>query len=92
MNGMPIIRLELDGMKIAILHAFSEFQAATDAQVKAAMEKFCSPENVQRIVERCVEQEMKHAIEREIRNFFQLGAGRKFLAAAVAKKLSESMG
>lgn len=92
MSGIPIIRLELEGMKLAILHAFSEYQAGTDQAVKEAMEKYCSPENLARIVDQCVERELRAAIEKEIASFFQYGAGRQFLAAAVKQKLSESIG
>lgn len=92
MSGIPIIRLELEGMKLAILSAFSDYQAAADEQVKAAMEKFCSPGNIRNIVEQCVERELKAAIEKEISSFFQYGDGRRFLAAAVKDKLSESFG
>lgn len=90
MNGIPSIRLELEGMKLAILSAFSDYQAAADEQVKAAMKKFCSPGNIRNIVEQCVERELKTAIEKEISSFFQYGAGRQFLSQAVKQKLEES--
>ena len=49
-DQMPIIRLELQGMKHAILHAFSEEQEEISKAVDAALEEMIRPENIAKIV------------------------------------------
>ena len=86
--SVPVVRLEVGYMKHAILHAFTEYAAQIDVDVKSAVEKFCTPENVKTIIGKAVQDTLKSAIEDEIDKFFRYGAGRKFLAEAVKKKLS----
>lgn len=88
-SGIPIIRLEIEGMKTAILTAFMENQLKLDSMLKDAVEKFCSPENVERIMNDAVNTTLKKAIESEIDTFFRYGKGNVVLKEAVTNKLSE---
>lgn len=85
--SVPVVRLEIEYMKHAILHAFTEHSARIDEDVRKAVEHFCRPENVKAIIEKAVNDTLKHAIEAEIDNFYRYGAGQRFLAEAVAKHL-----
>lgn len=86
-RSVPVVRLEVEYMKHAILHAFTEHTAKVDADVKAAVEKFCQPGNVARIVQDAVDRVLRDAINAEIEHFYRYGAGRDHLKEAVRKRL-----
>jgi hypothetical protein len=90
MNGIPVIKIELEHMKHSILHAFSQHVADTDSMVKSAVEKFCTPENLQRILDNQVEAVLKAAIQEEVGTFFRYGDGRAFLRKAVTDQLEKN--
>src|SRR5690242_10711855 len=87
--SIPVVRLEIEYMKHSILQAFTEYSAKVDADVREAVERFCAPGNVKVIINKAVEQTLKHAIEAEIEKFFQYGAGRHVIAEAVKTKLEK---
>ena len=87
-ESIPVVRLEVQYMKHAILHAFTEHTLKVDADVKRAVENFCRPENVSAIVKDAVDSSLKEAIYSEIENFYRYGAGRAHVAEAVRKRLS----
>lgn len=88
-ESIPVVRLEVEYMKHAILHAFTAHTLKVDQDVRAAVEHFCRPENIQAIVKKAVDATLKHAIESEIEKFFLYGAGRSAIAEAVKKKLEK---
>lgn len=90
MNGTPIIRIEVENMKQSIAHAFTEMQLSMDANVRNALEKFCTPENIERVVNQQVEDTIKEVIQREIDTFFKIGPGRSVINEEVRRKMSET--
>ena len=88
-QSIPVVRLEVEYMKHAILQAFTEHTLKVDADVKAAVERFCRPENIQEIVGKAVDDTLKAVINDEIGNFYRDGAGREAIKRAVAKRLDE---
>ncbi len=83
----PIIRLEVEGMKRSIVTALVEHQAKMDADVAAAVEAYCQPENISRIIHEAARTALDNAIREEVKAFFLLGEGRKAVAEAVKEAL-----
>lgn len=83
MNGVPLIRLEVEYMKHSIVHALSEYQVQMDQQLKVAVEKACSPENLQRVLDQEVRNTLDLAIKNELDHFFRFGDGKDVLRDAV---------
>jgi len=86
---IPIIRLEVSGMKHTILRAFSEYMTDLDSDVQAAVETYCSGENIKRVIAAVVSTEIEMAIREETHNYFRYGKGREIIKAAVARRLAE---
>lgn len=86
-NGMPILRLELEGMKLSFLRAFQELSVQTDAMVKSAVEDFCRPERLQKIIDDEVNRTLKAAIEKEVETFFRYGDGSELIKLLTRKAL-----
>jgi len=83
----PIIKIEVESMKHAMLHAFSEHLLNTDAAFKAAIEDACKPEKVQAILTEAANKYLKEAIEGETKSYFLYGDGRKAIAEKVKERL-----
>lgn len=85
--NIPIIRLEVEGMKHSISAALLEHQAKMDADVIAAVEAYCQPENISYIIHEASRTALDNAIREEVKAFFWLGEGRKAVAEAVKETL-----
>jgi len=86
--NMPIIRLEVESMKYQLNTMLSEYAAQMDADLKQAVEDFCTPENIQYIVKTTADRVMEQTIREEVEKFFRnSGEGRKAIATAVKESL-----
>jgi len=85
---IPIIRLEVEGMKRTICAALSEHAAQMDADIKAAVEDYCTPANLKRIVGETARRVLDTTIREEVEKFFRYsGEGRKAVADAVRESI-----
>lgn len=91
-DGLPIIRIEIESMRAAILTALSERALALDEHVKNAIDTFCEPKNIQAIVSAKAETCLKIAVENAVAEFFQHGPGRVAIRSAVNQRLNEMLG
>ena len=88
--NVPIIRLEVERMKQTILAALPEHAAKMDASVQAAIEAYCTPENIEAVVRQAATEQLNAAVKEEVRNFFQWSQpGRQAVREAVMKHLTE---
>ncbi len=88
--NIPIIRLEIEGMKRTLMRALPEHAAEMDASVQAAVEAYCTPENIGAIIEKAVKDALDAAVKEEVRTFFQWSnPGRLAVREAVIKHLDE---
>lgn len=89
--NIPIVKLEISGMREQIAMAFTDFQLKQDAMVREALAQVCTPENVQAIINEAVAKELRTIIESEAKAFFQYGDGRKYVNELIVKKLRSEM-
>ena len=87
MMNVPIIRLEIEGMKYTLQTALSEHSAQIDKDVQAAIERFCRPENIQEHINRAVKQSLGVVLAEEIERHFKYGEGREAIRQAVRTAL-----
>jgi hypothetical protein len=87
MNNIPIIRLEVEGMRHTISTALLEHQAQMDTDVRNAVETYCQPDNISRIIHDAARDALNTAIREEVKAFFLMGNGRKAVAEAVKESL-----
>ncbi len=89
--NMPFVRLEIQGMKQTIVQAMHKQMIHLDADITAAVEEVCTPENVRRVVDEHIAQAMMAVIREEVEKFFRQGPGRGMLAIRVAEYLSKGV-
>lgn len=91
MNSLPIVKIELESMRLSMTHAFHEMQFKMDEMVQKAIADALQPERIQEMMTRTARVEIDKAILAETEAFFRYGGGRKVIAELVAKKLSENL-
>ncbi len=89
-GGPPIIRLEIEGMRQAMVVALSEYQVRLDAEVKASIDAYCTEDNIRRVVDAAVKRGIETSVQTAVEDFFSYsGPGRKMIVQAVFAKLNE---
>lgn len=87
---VPIIRLELEGMRQSMLMAFSEHQGVLEQEVRSAVEAYCTPENLSAVIrveaKRCLDSAVKRAID----DYFSYGEGKESVKSAVIEMINKS--
>jgi len=88
--NLPIIKLEIQGMRHTIATALSQHSAAMDADVQREIEAFCSEGSITRIIQDIVRREVTAAVTEEVQNFFRYSRpGRQAIREAVQQHLDE---
>jgi hypothetical protein len=67
---IPIIRLEVEGMRHAINVALHEHHLDMDSSIQSAVDEFCSKENIDAIVKSQVKIVIEKIINEEFHSFF----------------------
>lgn len=87
--NLPIITLEIQGMKNTIKAALMQQAASMDRGVQAALDKLCTEENVSRIVEDESRRQIEATLKEEVQSFFRWSnAGRAAVREAVHERLA----
>lgn len=86
---VPILRLELAGMKHTIQTALLQHAEGISGQVQAAVDKFCTYENLEAIIKQQVESVVTQTVKSEIDDYFRYGAGRAAVRAAVLESFEK---
>ena len=85
--NLPIIQLSVESMKHTVSVALMQHQAQMDSDIQAAVERYCTPENIGRVIQRAATSALEGAIKAEVDAFFRYGAGRQAVAAAVKESI-----
>lgn len=88
----PIIKIELEGMKQCMMHAFSEQLLNMDKAFQVAIEDACRPEKVQALMTDAANRYIAEAVQSETKAFFLYGEGRRLIAAKVLETLRQEEG
>ncbi len=88
--NIPIISLEVQGMKHTMKLALMEHAALLDKSIQQAVEDYCTEGNIQAIVQREARLQPDAALKEEVRRFFDWsGQGRAAVREAVMEALNE---
>lgn len=88
MNNLPIITLEVERMKHTLHCALAEHASLMSTSVKEAIDTYCTPENINVVVQQEVKRQLDTAVKEEIRSFF---AGSTLGRLAVKEAVYEHM-
>lgn len=86
-NTLPIIKLEVEGMKHAIKVALSQHTIEIDAHIQAAINEYCTDDNLQTVIVAATKAAIDNVVKDEITRFFEYGDGRKAVSAAIEETI-----
>jgi hypothetical protein len=89
MNTVPIVRIEIEQMRYALHQMLGEHGQILNEQIQAAVDAFCTPENLQRVVTETANTALKGVVQSEISSFFSYGPGRRAVSAVIKEQLNE---
>ena len=88
--NIPIISLEVQGMKHTMKLALMEHAALLDKSIQQAVEDYCTEGNIDAIVRREARLQLDAALKEEVKRFFDWsGQGRAAVREAVMEALNE---
>ena len=88
--NVPIIRLEVEGLKRTMLLALTEHVALMDKSLQQAVQDYCTEYNIDYIVRREAELQLDAALKEEVGRFFAFnGSGRAAVRQAVTETLEQ---
>lgn len=87
--NVPIFRMELEGMRHTLHVALAEHTAKLDADLQDAITRFCTEENLLKIIDEQVKINMRAAVEAGVRDFFTYGKGNTTIKEQVAYHLEQ---
>ncbi len=91
MTPLPIIRLDVEGMRFSMLTAISQYQIELDEQLQNAVKRVCDPDNVQKVLDREMFKVFEAQVALEVAAFFGSGEGKDIINKAVVAKLRKEL-
>lgn len=100
MNGLPTIRIDLEGVRYGVIHAFTDkadeirdytaraIDASMGALIEGGLEKAIVA-TVDRVVREALYEGMKDAVRVAIEEYFETGEGQRFVRNAIVEHLKD---
>lgn len=92
MNEFPRIRIELEGMKYQIIHAFASHNTEIEEIVEKELEKAIATFPYEETVARLSSEIIAKAIDESLKEFMIWGKGKKMLREIIDAKLTVLFG
>jgi hypothetical protein len=75
---------------IELLIALGQYTNQLDETLQTAVEAYCTPENLQRVISKETDRVLDSVIREQVKNWFIYGEGREVIKEAVERKLRDS--
>lgn len=69
MNTMPLIKIEIEGMRQTLVHALNERMLNFDAYVTHAVDQFCAEDRIKDIINKAAAESISRAVDSEVKDF-----------------------
>jgi hypothetical protein len=87
--NIPIIRLEVEHMRQTMAFALTEYTTRLDVDLHNAIDAYCTPENLRRVIEDEANRTLDQVIREQVKAWFIYGEGREVIKRAVEQKLRD---
>jgi hypothetical protein len=85
MNNIPIVKLQVEGMRHEIAKALTDYENEFNEDLKRAIDNVCTPNNIELMMDAVVRRELTAIIEEEVTNALRYGDGRKAIHMAISE-------
>lgn len=86
---IPIITLEVEHMKHQIKTALCEYEGMMSKEIQDAVDAYCTPENIRRVVADTVKRTIDENLKEELHHYFRYGAGHHALLSVIRESLDK---
>ena len=86
---IPIITLEVEHMKHQIKVALTEYEAMLSKEIQDAVDTYCTPENVHRVVSETVKRVVDDSLKSEMHDYFRYGPGHFALLSVIRESIGK---
>lgn len=84
---MPVVSVELEGMKLHLKHAIAERQGWLDEWLEEQLNELLTPERLEADLKRQARDIVDRIVREEVERFYRYGNGRERIRAAVEAEL-----
>lgn len=88
MNSIPMVRLTVESMQFEMKALLGSHVSRIFTEIEKSVEKVCTPENIERIIDAEASQALESLIREEMRNFYTKGDGRKYVVEKMVSYLN----
>jgi len=88
-GSIPIITLEVEHMKHQIRTALIEYEGMLSKEIQDAVDAYCTPDNVRRVVADAVKRTVDDSLKDELHHYFRYGAGHHALLSVIRESLDK---
>ena len=89
--NVPIISVQIEGMRQQLKVALSEFAMKQDAMFQQAVDSVMQPETVRQLLEESASKYLREEIDSQLKNFFRYGKGREFIEDEITNSLMDTI-
>lgn len=81
----PILKIELQGIRQTMHHAFLDYQEGISKQVKAQLDRLLNEESFNYMIAHEVKDQFEKAVKKAIASYFEYGDGRRAIDEEIQK-------
>ena len=90
MDGVPIIKIEVEQMRHTILAAFAERTLNFSSELQLALDRACSPDAIQQTIDKAARDAVHTSIDTAVRRWWSTSeTAQELIKQAVTKRLEE---
>ncbi len=87
MGEMPLVRVELERMRMSIVAAMTAHVEEINKQINEKVQEYCTEERLTNVIQQQVQSSIDGAIRSEIESYYRSGPGRTVIMRAVRESL-----
>lgn len=87
--NLPILRIEIEQIKHNLCLMLSEYALNLDGLLKDSIDKFCTKENLVKIIDNQAQVVIRQEVEKAVTRFFTYGEGSEIVDAVVNARLGK---
>lgn len=87
-NSLPIIRMELEGVRATVATMLTQYSARMDKNIKDAVDAYCTEDNLTKVINSAVNAALDHTIKESLTTYFRWGEGKSLVDTIVKSSVA----
>ncbi len=87
MNQFPILKIELEGIRQTMMHAFNGYTDTLNSAVRERLDKIVNDKYFTQMIATQVRQTLEESVQEALKSYFKYGKGREAIDATIQHAL-----